>query len=77
MYEVQIYKSRVCSSGGLFGKELVMINESKEPVALAVHVNRPGVFLDDLVYRVWQMQAARHMEFHSSLKVYYIIYQIV
>ena len=52
-------------------------DENGEPVSLAVHVNRPAVFLDDLVYRVWPSELAeRQMEYHSELKVYYIIFQI-
>ena len=78
IYEVQFYKSRV-GCDGLFGKELVFEDESREPLALAVEVNRPAIFLDDLIYRVWQSssRASRCMEYYSELKVYYILFQIV
>ena len=44
---------------------------------MAVEVKRPAVFLDDLIYRIWRSRASRHMEYHSELKVYYILFQIV
>ena len=52
MYEVQFYKSRI--RGGLFGHELVFEDkEKKEPAAMAVVVNRPAIFVDDLISNVW------------------------
>ena len=78
IYEVQLYKSKV-GCDGLFGKELVFEDENGEPLALIVKVNKPAVYLDDLIYRVWQSpsRASSCMEFHSELKVYYILFQIV
>ena len=51
IYEAQFYKSKL--GNDIFGSEIVFEDENGRPVAFAVQVTRPGVYLDDLVYKVW------------------------
>lgn len=53
LYEAQFYK-RWINGTDLFGKEIIFKSKSGgEPTGVAVQVERPGVFLDDFVFRLW------------------------
>ena len=48
----------------------------------AVKCNRPAIFLDDLVYKLWQQGDSSSLgeqclERHTDLKVFYVLIQIV
>lgn len=62
----------------LFGHEVAFESEDGMLDGFAVKCNRPAIFVDDLVYRVWQLGdmslGEQCLEKHTDLKVFYVLF---
>ena len=66
----------------MFKTEYVFTSKGGEPIAVAVKVNRPPLYLDDFI-SIWtsaedgEPWSERLLEGYHHLKVYYIILQVL